>query len=272
MKSNPPPSSRASERAPVRDGTNGVGAESRQALRAQMLHVSRLATVGEMAGGIAHELNQPLAAIANYAQACDRLLGRPDPDLEEVRGALRQISAEAIRAGDILRRLRTLARGRPIERAAAEINGVIREVADLLRSDARSHRARLELDLTEALPTVLIDAAQVQHVLINLVHNGFQAMSSEGTAAPVVRIRTGRAQDGTVEVAVCDNGPGLSALALERLFDPFFSTKEDGTGLGLPISHSVIRAQGGTLGYRPNVPQGACFYFCLPAEAASSSK
>lgn len=269
MKSHSPPSG-PTEGAPIRNGMGNAGAETRHALHGQMLHVSRLATVGEMAGGIAHELNQPLAAIANYAQACDRLLGRPDPDLAEVREALRQISSEAIRAGDILRRLRTLARGRPIERAAVDINVVIREVADLLQSDARTHRARLELDLTDSLPTVLIDAAQVQHVLMNLVHNGFQAASSEGTAAPAVCIRTGRGEDDTVEVSVCDNGPGLSPLALERLFDPFFSTKEDGTGLGLPISHTVIRAQGGTLGYRPNSPQGACFYFRLPAEAANT--
>ena len=171
-----------------------------------------------------------------------------------------------------LHRLRALARGRPIERgAAADINVVIREVEDLLRSDARTHRARLEFELTDALPAVLVDAAQIQHVLINLVHNGFQATSSDGTAGPAVCIRTRRAEDDSIEVAVCDNGPGLSALALERLFDPFFSTKEDGTGLGLPISHSVIRAQGGTLGYRSNLPRGACFYFRLPAEAAHIS-
>ena len=271
MKSNPPPSE-PTEQAPAHDRTESSGTDKRRALHGQMMHVSRLATVGEMAGGIAHELNLPLAAIANYAEACDRLLGRPHPVLAEVREALRQISSEAIRAGDILRRLRTLARGRPIARASADINGVIRQVADLLQSDARTHRARLELDLTDALPTVLIDAAQVQHVLINLVHNGFQAMSSEAAVTPAVCVRTSRAEDGCVEVAVCDNGPGLSPLALERLFDPFFSTKEDGTGLGLPISHSVIRAQGGTLGYRSNVPRGACFYLRLPAEAADSSK
>lgn len=268
MKPTSPPSE-LSERVPAPDGATAIGAEKHQALHGQMLHVSRLATVGEMAGGIAHELNQPLAAIANYAQACDRLLGRPDPDLAEVREALRQISSEAIRAGDILHRLRALARGRPLERAVADINVVISQVADLLRSDARRHRARLDLDLTQTLPTVLIDAAQIQHVLINLVHNGFQAIASEANAAPSVCIRTSRAEDGSVEVAVCDNGPGLSALALERLFDPFFSTKEDGTGLGLPISHSVIRAQGGMLGYRRNLPRGACFYFRLPAGAQS---
>jgi C4-dicarboxylate-specific signal transduction histidine kinase len=142
---------------------------------------------------------------------------------------------------------------------------------DFLQSDTRAHRARLVLELAESLPLVLIDAAQVQHVLLNLVHNGCQALSSGNSVAPEVRIRTARAEDGTVEVAVCDNGPGLAASALERLFDPFFSTKEEGTGLGLPISNTVIHAQGGMLGYRSNVPAGACFYFRLPAQGAKSS-
>jgi two-component system sensor kinase FixL len=247
-------------------GPEGAVNEGRQTLHGQMLHVSRLATAGEMAAGIAHELNQPLAAIANYAQACERILARPDADLLEVREALRQISNEAIRAGDILHRLRTLTRSHTALRVPADINTVIREVQDLLQSDARSHRARLVLELTEPLPLVVIDAAQVQHVLFNLAHNGFQ---SRGVPPPEVCIRTGIAANGTIEVSVCDNGPGLSAAALERLFDPFFSTKEDGTGLGLPISNTLIRAQEGTLGYRPNVPDGACFYFCLPVKGAA---
>jgi len=263
----PSPDPERPERAVARDGTRSDATdEARQSLHGQMLHVSRLATVGEMAAGIAHELNQPLAAIANYAQACDRLLGRPDADLTEVRGALRQISSEAIRAGDILRRLRTLARSRPIQRTASDINAVIRDIEDLLKSDARTHRARLEFDLGDPLPAVLIDAAQVQHALMNLAHNGFEAVSLPETEAPAVRISTGHAAAGMVEVSVCDNGPGVAASALERLFDPFFSTKEEGTGLGLPISNTVIRAQGGRLSYRPNLPKGACFFFHLPTD------
>jgi C4-dicarboxylate-specific signal transduction histidine kinase len=270
MKPHPPSSSTGSP-----DGSQGTGRaseEERQTLHGQMLHVSRLATVGEMAAGIAHELNQPLAAITNYAHACERLLGRPDADLAEVREALRQISAEAIRAGDILRRLRTLARSHTVQRSPADINAVIREIAELLEGDARAHRARLVLELTEPLPRVLIDAAQVQHVLLNLARNGFEAMAPGGAAQPDLLIRTGHAEAQTVEVAVCDNGPGLTALALERLFDPFFSTKDEGTGLGLPISNTLIRAQGGTLGYRPNLPVGACFYFRLPVEGTGTAQ
>lgn len=264
------------------DGAGGSASEARDTLHGRMLHVSRLATVGEMAAGIAHELNQPLAAIANYAQACERLLGRADTDPADLRQALQEIAQEAMRAGGILRRLRNLARSRPIQRASADINAVIREIADLLHGDARAHRARLELDLAEPLPRVSIDTVQIQHVLLNLTRNGFEALSAAepasaageraprapGTLPPEVSIRTRAAEENMVEVAVCDNGPGLSGVALERVFDPFFSTKAEGTGLGLPISNSVVRAQGGTLGYRPNTPVGACFYFRLPAESA----
>jgi two-component system sensor kinase FixL len=230
-----------------------------------MLHVSKLATAGEMAAGIAHELSQPLAAIANYAQACERMLAMPDADVAEVREALRQTSNEAIRAGDILRRLRSLTCRYTAQRVPTDINEVIHEILDLLQGDARAHRGQIVLELTEPLPCVLIDAVQVQHALFNLAHNAFEARVPDG---PEVRICTGHAEDCSIEVAVYDNGPGLAAAAQGRQFDPFFSTKEEGTGLGLPISNALIRAQEGTLGYRPNVPAGACFFFRLPVAVA----
>lgn len=250
--------------------TDGTTDEGRQTLHGRMLHVSRLATAGEMAAGIAHELNQPLTAIANYAQACERLLALPDPELIEVRAALRQISGEAIRAGEILHRLRTLTRSRTAQRTPTDINHVIREIADLLRSDARAHGGQLLLELADPLPPVRIDAVQVQHALLNLAHNGFEAHEMGGPV-PEVCIRTLRMAGGCVEVSICDNGPGLSAAALERVFDPFFSTKEEGTGLGLPISNTLIRAQEGSLGYRPNMPQGACFFFSLPVDCGAAA-
>ncbi len=237
-------------------------------LHGRMLHVSRLATIGEMAAGIAHELNQPLTAIANYAQACDRLLARPNPELGELRPALREIAAQAVRAGEIIRRVRTLARSQPVERSPADINSVIHEILEVMQTDARVHRARLLLELSDGLPRVSIDRVQIQHVILNLVRNGLEALSESGATAREVRICSGCADGGEVEIAVRDNGPGVSADGLERIFDPFFSTKPSGTGLGLPISNTVVRAHGGTLGYRPNQPSGACFYFLLPPEAA----
>lgn len=244
------------------DGTPGIDSG---ALNGRMLRVARLATIGEMAAGVAHELNQPLTAIANYAHACDRLLGRPEADLAEVRQALREIASQVVRAGEILRRLRSLARSQPIERASTDINSVITEILQLIQSDARVHGAELVLELADGLPPVSIDRVQIQHVILNLVRNGLEALAESGSNAPQVKIGSGcRGSD--VEVSVCDNGPGLEAQTIERMFDPFFSTKESGTGLGLPISHTVVSAHGGTLGYRTNQPNGACFYVLLPAE------
>lgn len=237
-------------------------------LHGRMLQVSRLATIGEMAAGVAHELNQPLTAIANYAQACDRLLGRPDANLEDVRSALREIASEAVRAGDILHRLRSLARSRSMQRESTAIDAAIEGIRYFILAEARVHGARIQLELAEGLPHLSIDMAQIQHVILNLVRNGLEAPRGTGGAARELAVSTTRAPDGDIEIAVRDNGTGLSAQALERLFDPFFSTKPDGTGLGLAISNTVVRAHGGSLGYRPNVPHGACFTIRLPAAAA----
>ncbi len=261
-----PPAQPAAQPQSGRDTTEPHAAGG--GLHGRMLHVSRLATIGEMAAGIAHELNQPLTAIANYAQACDRLLGKPDPDFADLRAALREIAAQAVRAGEIIRRVRTLARSQPVERSPADINSVIQEILELMQTDARVHRARLLLELSESLPQVSIDRVQIQHVILNLVRNGLEALSESGSETREVRIRSVRAEGGDVEIAVCDSGPGVAAEELERIFDPFFSTKPSGTGLGLPISNTVVRAHGGTLAYRPNRPSGACFYFLLPPEAA----
>ncbi len=249
------------------DAGSELGLDS-GALHGRMLQVARLATIGEMAAGVAHELNQPLTAIANYANACERLLAHPDAELEEVRRALREVASQAVRASEILRRLRALARSQPIERAWVDMNSVITEILQLMQSDARVHGAQLALELAEGLPRVSVDRVQIQHVILNLVRNGLEAVATSGAASPQVRI--GSACSGSfVEVSVRDNGPGLAAEARERMFDPFFSTKASGTGLGLPISHTVVSAHGGTLGYRANQPHGACFYVLLPSEKAA---
>lgn len=265
--SKPPPEPAASAShvsTPSVKGEPSGGAAG--SLHGRMLQVSRLATIGEMAAGVAHELNQPLTAIANYAQACTRLLGRPGADLEDVRTALDEIASQAVRAGDILRRLRSLARSQSMHRECAELNSVIGDIRDLILADARVHRARVRLELAEHLPPVSIDAAQIQHVILNLVRNALEAPLGQAGEVRELMLLTGRVADGDVEITLCDNGPGLSPEALGRLFDPFFSTKPEGTGLGLAISNTVVRAHGGTLGYRPNFPHGACFSIRLPAE------
>ncbi|HUQ11398.1 MAG TPA: PAS domain S-box protein [Steroidobacteraceae bacterium] len=236
----------------------------------RMNSVSRLATMGEMAAGISHELNQPLAAIANYAQACARLLRLPDPDLPEITGALEQIANQALRAGEIIRRIRSLVRNEDVRREPLDINGLIREVQGLLATDARVHDGRLDLDLHEPTPPVTVDKVQIQQVLMNLVHNAFEAQGNIHSGTPGgepadVRIATRLTDGGDVEVSVNDHGPGLAAELEQKIFEPFFTTKPTGTGLGLAISRSIIKAHASRLDYRANEPRGACFYFVLPA-------
>jgi PAS domain S-box-containing protein len=248
--------------------------EAHRALE-RMNSVSRLATMGEMAAGISHELNQPLAAIANYSQACVRLLRLPAPDMPEISGALDQISTQALRAGEIIRRIRSLVRNEDVRRELQDINDLIREVHALLASDARVHDGRLELDLAPSLPRVTVDGVQIQQVLMNLVHNAFEAQVSDkgseraraspGSAALEVRISTRATDSGDVEVSVSDLGPGLEGDVEQKIFEPFFTTKATGTGLGLAISRSIIKAHDARLNYRANQPRGACFFFVLPA-------
>jgi two-component system sensor kinase FixL len=242
--------------------------EAHKALE-RMNSVARLATMGEMAAGISHELNQPLAAIANYAQACARLLAGPSPDMPEIAGALAHISSQALRAGEIIRRIRSLVRNEDVRRETHDLNELIREVHALLASDARVHDGRLELDLAEGLPKVTVDKVQIQQVLINLVHNAFEAQGESawvpGGSPFEVRIVTRPSESGDVEVSVSDIGPGLPTDFEQKIFEPFFTTKASGTGLGLAISRSIIKAHDSRLGYRANQPRGACFYFVLPA-------
>jgi two-component system sensor kinase FixL len=226
--------------------------------------------MGEMAAGISHELNQPLAAIANYAQACVRMLRMPAADIPEVSGALEQISGQALRAGEIIRRIRSLVRNEDVRRERQDINDLIREVHALLATDARVHDGRLALDLVDPLPPVTVDGVQIQQVLMNLVHNAFEAQGNDRNAQHdgttfEVRIATRPTDTGDVEVSVSDLGPGLPGDVEQKIFEPFFTTKATGTGLGLAISRSIIKAHDARLGYRANQPRGACFYFVLPA-------
>ncbi|HUI61670.1 MAG TPA: ATP-binding protein [Steroidobacteraceae bacterium] len=243
-------------------------------LHGRLLSVSRMATIGEMAAGVAHELNQPLTAIANYAHACDRILAAAHAD-PELREALRQITAQTVRAADIIRRLRALARSQQGERAAAAVNELIVELQDLLLTDARVHGAQLSFELAAQLPAVLVDAAQIQQVILNFVHNSLEALERVPGDRRQVVVRTSLQPQGEVEVAVVDSGPGITPEVAKRIFDPFFSTKENGTGLGLAISHTIARDHGGSVGYRANVPAGACIYLLLPAydseQAAATS-
>jgi two-component system, LuxR family, sensor kinase FixL len=236
-------------------------------LQNQLLNVSRLATVGEMSSGIAHELNQPLCAVANYAQACDRLLSLPNPDIAEIRDSLQQITSQALRAGDVIQRLRSLARPQQALPELLDINTVVLELSDLIQSDARHHQIRFRQELAGGLPQVRADKPQIQQLILNLVRNAIEAQADIPAEQREVTVRTTLTGNADVEISVWDRGPGVSTSIAPHLFDPFCTTKSAGTGLGLAMSRTIARANAGTLEYRPNSPAGACFALTLPSAA-----
>ena len=247
-----------------RDGTGSAAHEPPTPLHGRLLNVSRMATIGEMAAGVAHELNQPLTAIANYAQACERLLARPGSDPTDVREALRQITVQTTRAADIIRRLRALARNQQGEHVPSSVNALVSELHELVQTDAHVHGVDLSLELAPDLPEVVVDGGQIQQVILNFVRNSLDALAQRPPGGRKIIIRTALTATGEVQLSVIDNGPGLAPDAVTRAFDPFFSTKGNGTGLGLAISNTIARAHRGSVGHHPNAPVGACFYLRLP--------
>ena len=243
--------------------------DNERRLQERLLHVTRLATMGEMAAGIAHELNQPLAAITNYAHASDHLLDAQQPDTAEIQSALREISAQALRAGAIIRKLRHLVGHQEPQRSLTEINEMVEELALLTRADARHNGTHLRVELAARLPKVNIDRIQIQQVFLNLWRNALEALANTGRESREVTLKTLRRPDGDVEIHVCDNGDGIEPAIAERVFDPFYTTKPERTGLGLAISRTIVNAHGGSIVYRPNQPSGACFLVHLPSRSAS---
>ena len=241
--------------------------EEARRLQERLWQVARFATMGEMASGIAHEMNQPLAAIANYAQACDRLLAGPDPDIPEIREALREITGQAVRAGDIIRKMRGLVTRFDGESKPTNINRLISELTDLVKPSTQAHDVEYQLELGNGLPDLNIQPAEIQQVILNLVRNAIESFPQGRSHARQLIIRTLSTKDGEVEVSVCDNGPGVAAHIAPSLFDPFCSSKDNGTGLGLAMSRTIVVRHGGTLTYRPNAPTGACFAMRLPCAA-----
>lgn len=240
-------------------------AEEAAIAQQRMTQVSHLATMGEMAAGIAHELNQPLAAIANYASAATRLAAAtPSGAEEDVREALAQISQQALRAGEIIRRLRALVQNRETRVETADINELVREVLGFIHSDARLHEVRLAPELGTDLPKVSVDRIQIQQVLLNLLRNAIEAVDGAPQDRKKVRIRTRHDGATTLLVEVIDGGPGVPADLVARIFDPFCTTKATGTGLGLAISRTIAEAHAGRLSYRDAAEGGAQFVLELP--------
>ena len=241
--------------------------ESQEAeLRKRLLHLTRVTTVGEMASSIAHEVNQPLTAISTYAQACRRMMEVDDFSREEISRILGRITAEALRAGEIIHRLRDLVRRRESERRPWSINALILQVMPLAKMDARLHGVVVHMDLEQDLPQVVVDGVQIQQVLLNLIRNGVDALEGQIQPDPEVVVRTCRTSPGGIRISVSDCGCGLPDLAQEELYQPFFTTKRDGMGMGLSISRSIILMHGGRLWFERNPVRGTTFHFSLPTE------
>jgi two-component system sensor kinase FixL len=256
MSSNSPPTPGPSANSPPPDEL--------WALLQRLTHVSRLATMGEMAAGIAHELNQPLTAIASYAQACDWLLARGSTDTAEIRDALQQITAQGLRAGEIIRRLRNLVRTPDTLRVNTNVNELMEELRGLALTDARVHNVRLAVELAPNLEPVIVNRVEIQQVVLNLVRNAIEALEGVPPERRDIALRTAPGDTADVEISVIDTGPGVDPQIVDRLFSPFVTTKPAGAGLGLAISRSIVEAHKGTLRYRPDGAGGACFVLRLP--------
>lgn len=237
--------------------------------QAQLAHVTRVTMLGELAASIAHEVNQPLAAIATNGEASLRWLNRPQPDLDEARAAVVSLLEAASRAGEVISRIRALARRSDPRHLPLSLNDVAREAADLVRRELASHQVALTLELAPDLPAVRGDRVQLQQVVINLLMNAMQAMQhcAPGQARLLLRTSAQADRDGCVQCSVADTGPGIAAEHLLRLFEAFFSTKKDGMGMGLPICRSIIETHGGRI-WADSRPGGAVLKFSLPATEA----
>jgi C4-dicarboxylate-specific signal transduction histidine kinase len=239
-------------------------------LLADLAHADRLTAMGEMAAGLAHELNQPLAAITGYLDAALQLLRAQGELPAEVRQAIEAAAAEAERAGKIIHRVTSFLRRTESHQTAVNLNELIREALDLAARDIRFSGARLELDLGVGIPPALADRIQIQQVVLNLVRNALDAMQHTSPQDRVLSVQTARADPTTVRASVRDTGCGLPASAAAKLFLPFFTTKPSGMGMGLAISRTIVTAHGGRLEAAPGPEGGAVFTFTLPVVASET--
>ncbi|MFW6076898.1 MAG: sensor histidine kinase [Hyphomicrobiales bacterium] len=249
----------------IRDLSERQQTESRlQELQSELVHISRLTAMGEMASTLAHELNQPLSAIANYLKGCRRLLDtRRDEQSRMVSDALDKAAEQAMRAGEIIRRLRDFVSRGETERRVERVSKLIDEASAIALVGAKERGIRVRYLLDPAAELVLADRVQIQQVLINLMRNAIEAMETAERRELVISATT--TEDNMVDMAVADTGPGISANVRAQLFQPFFTTKRQGMGVGLSISRTIIEAHGGEIQCEPNPGGGTVFRFTLPA-------
>lgn len=245
--------------------------EALQRTQAELAHATRVMTLGELTASIAHEVNQPLAAIVTNGNACLRWLAGAQPNFAEARQAVERIIKDSYRASEVIARVRTLVKKSPPRNDLVDLNDVIVEVLALAQSQARRNHVLVKRELADDLPLVLGDRVQLQQVILNLVINGLEAIAKSREGERELTISSGKDGGNEVVVAVRDTGPGIDPANVDRLFDAFFTTKSDGMGMGLAISRTIIESHGGRLAALPNSPQGSVFQFTLPQAAERES-
>jgi PAS domain S-box-containing protein len=240
--------------------------ESSRQAQADLAHVNRVTTMGELTASVAHEVNQPIAAAVTNAKTCLRWLTRAEPDVEEARAAAMRIVKDGTRAAEIIKRIRLLFKKGTSEREIVDVSEVIREMIILLRGEAMRYFIVVRTEVEADTPPVIADRVQLQQVLMNLMLNGIDAMKdADGTRELVIKSQ--RAENDQVLLCVSDTGLGLPLLQADQLFNAFFTTKSHGTGMGLSISRTIVESHGGRLWAANNSPRGASFFFTLPIKA-----
>jgi signal transduction histidine kinase len=244
--------------------------EERERLRqaqADLAHINRVTTMGELTASLAHEIKQPISAAVTDARTCVRWLGRDVPDLAEAREAASRVVSDVTRAAEIINRISVLFKKGALQRELVDVNELIREMIVLLRSEANRYSISIRTELAENLPTVMADRVQLQQVFMNLMLNGIDAMKgTTGGGELTIKSEVG---DGQLLISVCDTGMGLPPQQAEEVFNAYFTTKDNGTGMGLPISRSIIESHGGRLWAAGASGRGATFQFTLPATLAA---
>ncbi len=240
--------------------------------RNQLTHLSRVNLLGELSGSLAHELSQPLTAILGNAHAAQLLLGQPEPDLNQLRDILGDIEADDERAGEVVRRLRLLLRRGEIQFQPLNANELVEDVLKLLRNELIDRGVTAHSKLAPGLPILQADRVQLQQVLINLVTNACDAMSEVPREARALKITTGLDSDGVVLISVCDAGPGIAEGELDQVFEPFFTSKANGMGLGLSVCRTIVNAHKGKLWVERISGRGATFHLLLPVSPPKATQ
>ena len=247
-----------------------VDLTDRKRAEAELAHANRVATMGQLAASIAHEVNQPIAALLVNAETAVRWLAHQPPNLEKAKRSIGRIISDGKRTADIVSRIRDFSKSAPARKADLEINEAILEIMILTRAAMSEHGVLLTMQLSERLPRIFGDRVQLQQVVLNLIMNALEAMSEVSEGSRALLISTSEAELGGVLVAVSDSGPGLPPASLARIFEPFYTTKSSGLGMGLSICRSIVEAHGGQLSATPNEPRGAVFCMMLPIGEGSS--